>query len=590
MSQHDSRSGQPLKASYVILLIALTILGYAASVMLPWVIAVSLGGPFEWRNLLQSRVPESKFAVLWNDDVCIPSLTLNMLSPGRMVHSLEIINPQTRETRSIKTSIPPGKMKLVPDGNQLWCLSGSIVHHVQDDVVTETSTGLTLKSPESAFLYEGQLAVLEETFPGSGSKVATPVHQLLVWSNDMWQNRGRILLPKVYSESTEGSAGNSPSDDQSSAPANPAFQGVSEVHVLNFQGQLHLFCSDGSRVLYSNRLEIVPAEAASALDVENAEIPLPGWILVGNHTQFDVGSDAEGLLLVEQNANFRSGSMSTDATVVRLSGEKWTKSQTWQRAGLMIEPHLISNGKTAYIIGQTLGNHLALCNLQKTEVRLPFSASPTMDRLAQSVQKIAWWASYPILILYALIVSRLMTAYRSSRYEYGNRTVELASMTRRAIAKIVDVYMVSLPLLVLQWVYIGSQAEMQEWLLDKMSTLDLQLFTMMMFGVLGLVVYAVTWLLVLGVLQGRWGISPGKWLLGIRVVRTTLRPCGVFRGTLREIMSLIDGMICFAWVPGALFFGLTSLRQRIGDLVGDTIVIRKPGSESFTGEAVLKST
>lgn len=598
MSHKDSGSDQPLKVSYILGLVVLTILAYVGFTMAPWIIAVAVGGHIEWRDLLQTRVPESKSAVIWNDEICVPSLTVNMLNPGRIVYSLEIIDRHTKTSRSIKTSISQGKMKLVPDGKSLWCLSGSVVYHIQDDVVTETSTGLTLKSPESGFLYEGQLAVLEESFPGAGTGVATPVHQMLVWSDNKWQSRGRILFPKIYSAVSTGESlpardknAKSPTgaDVQKATLPLVAFQGVSEVHVLNYQGKHHVFCSDGTTVLYSDHLEVIPDEAVSALDLENAEVPLPGWIPVGIGVPFDVGSDAEGLLVAQQNANFRSGSMRTDATIVRPKGNAWAESQKWERAGLMIEPHLISDGKSAFIIGQTLGNHLALCDLQQTEIRLPFSPSPTMDRLTKTVQNIAWWAPYPFLIVYTLIVSRMMTAYRGNRYEYGNRTVELASMIRRTLAKIVDMYLWSMPLMVLQWTFIGSQAEVQEWMLDKMSTFDLKLMSMMMFAVLGLVLYGVTWLLVLGVLQGRWGVSPGKWLLGIRVVRTTLRPCGVFRGTLREILALVDGILCFGWVPGALFFGLTSLRQRIGDLASDTIVIRKPGSESFAGDAVAKS-
>ena len=600
MSPKESGPGQPLKVSYILGLVALTILAYVGFTTAPWIIAVAVGGRIEWRDLLQTRVPESKYAVIWNDEICVPSLTLNMLNPGRIVYSLEIIDRHTKTSRSIKTSIPQGRMKLVPDGKALWCLSGSVVYHIQDDVVTETSTGLTLKSPESGFLYEGQLAVLEESFPGAGTGVATPVHQLLVWSDNKWQNRGRILFPKGYSAvPTGGTDSSSKPGGETESPNGAAvqqatqalvtFQGVSEVHVLNHQGKHHVFCSDGTTVLYSDHLDVIPDEAVSALDLENAEVPVPGWTAVGIGLPFDVGSDTEGVLAAEQNANFRSGSMRTDATIVRRKGNEWTESQKWERAGLMIEPHLISDGKSAYIIGQTLGNHLALCDLQKTEIRLPFSPSPTMDRLTKTVQNIAWWAPYPFLIAYTLIVSWMMTAYRGNRYEYGNRTVELATMIRRTLAKIVDMYLWSLPILVLQWTYIGSQAEVQEWMLDKMSTFDLKLMSMLMFAVLGMVLYGVIWLLVLGVLQGRWGVSPGKWLLGIRVVRTTLRPCGVFRGTLREILALVDGFICFGWVPGALFFGLTSLRQRIGDLASDTIVIRKPGSESFSGDGVVES-
>ena len=40
--------------------------------------------------------------------------------------------------------------------------------------------------------------------------------------------------------------------------------------------------------------------------------------------------------------------------------------------------------------------------------------------------------------------------------------------------------------------------------------------------------------------EGRFGITPGKWLLGLRTVRTTMRPCGIPRALLRDaIIGLI---------------------------------------------------
>ena len=56
---------------------------------------------------------------------------------------------------------------------------------------------------------------------------------------------------------------------------------------------------------------------------------------------------------------------------------------------------------------------------------------------------------------------------------------------------------------------------------------------MMMFPFVMLASFAFTFvwsiflLLVFSWTEGRWGLTPGKWIVGIRVVGTDLQPCGL---------------------------------------------------------------
>ena len=83
-------------------------------------------------------------------------------------------------------------------------------------------------------------------------------------------------------------------------------------------------------------------------------------------------------------------------------------------------------------------------------------------------------------------------------------------------------------------------------------------------------------LVVTSLFQGFWGVTLGKWVCGIRTVRTTLRPCGFLRSLLREILILVDTLFTWTWIPAVLCIAFTSCQQRLGDLAADTIVIRKP--------------
>ena len=73
---------------------------------------------------------------------------------------------------------------------------------------------------------------------------------------------------------------------------------------------------------------------------------------------------------------------------------------------------------------------------------------------------------------------------------------------------------------------------------------------------------------------GRWGRTPGKWAMGIRVLGVELAPCGFARALLRSLLLIVDGFINFSF--GALMIACTANRQRIGDLAARTIVIREP--------------
>ncbi|HXQ94892.1 MAG TPA: RDD family protein [Thermoplasmata archaeon] len=69
------------------------------------------------------------------------------------------------------------------------------------------------------------------------------------------------------------------------------------------------------------------------------------------------------------------------------------------------------------------------------------------------------------------------------------------------------------------------------------------------------------------------GQTPGKRALGIRVVSVaTARPPDLGHALVRNIFRVID------WLPGLYFVGfvvaaLTSRKQRLGDLLADTIVV-----------------
>ena len=93
---------------------------------------------------------------------------------------------------------------------------------------------------------------------------------------------------------------------------------------------------------------------------------------------------------------------------------------------------------------------------------------------------------------------------------------------------------------------------------------------------------------VLVVVEGAYGVTPGKWLCGLRTKRTTLRPCGFARAILRDVLLCIDVPFLLTPIPAVLSCAGTSHRQRLGDRVADTVVVETRSSRVFSpGEAVV---
>ena len=93
----------------------------------------------------------------------------------------------------------------------------------------------------------------------------------------------------------------------------------------------------------------------------------------------------------------------------------------------------------------------------------------------------------------------------------------------------------------------------------------------------GYIFLALVWAAVIGVLygcmEGKTGQTPGKMLLGIRTVGLDLEPCGIKNGILRNLVLIVDGFFGFA--VGILLVAYTARWQRLGDMAGQSIVVRK---------------
>jgi uncharacterized RDD family membrane protein YckC len=92
-------------------------------------------------------------------------------------------------------------------------------------------------------------------------------------------------------------------------------------------------------------------------------------------------------------------------------------------------------------------------------------------------------------------------------------------------------------------------------------------------GVLLLSWFALDWLYPVIFEAGKRGATPGKRMMGLRVVQATGSPITLGQAVVRNFLRFIDGMPFFTYCFGLTSCMATKRFQRLGDLAAGTVVI-----------------
>jgi uncharacterized RDD family membrane protein YckC len=174
----------------------------------------------------------------------------------------------------------------------------------------------------------------------------------------------------------------------------------------------------------------------------------------------------------------------------------------------------------------------------------------------------------PVLLslLLAFLLTVQMRRHRAQDYVFAGVRRTFASLWQRALAQLVDVVPLGagffLPMVPMWRMFSDPEGLVESG----------PLFPFLFFGLfIAAVLCGLLVLVAFSYLEGRFGKTPGKWLLGIRVLGTDLQPCGFWRALLRNLLTFVDGFLNF--LVGALLVALTENWQRLGDLAARTIVV-----------------
>ena len=496
-------------------------------------------------------------AVSWHDRVWLPEDAIGPMVSGKS--ALLSVDPATAgsvERRSVDLSNP----SLLVDGDQLWLVAGDGVARFANNQLETFHPLVSLPAISRPFLLDGRPAV-----------IAPAGKKHVVWSlaDGEWQERGAVNLDLPSKQSFQWNA-------------------VDHLDVVTVGGTMHVFLSQMGAV-YSHQglpwenknAEANGADAADLAEAEPAaatEAPAAAnntarpasssaWERVGvSSFQWSVIADGDRVALYHQISR---GPTLTVVGLVRAAPSRWAEiasipSSFTVRAGVcsLNEPGaiaLISQGVFGGLTVATYKNNSQTAVNTYHGVPSPGAAIPDMSTLVIVPQVIRWSS----LALFVVAMCGLMSACRDPYFRWPAGIRRYAPLWRRGAAVLVDSTITSLP---------GLAAVPWFWRNFRMERLTDPNFA----GLIGVaIVVAVLWwvvtLFALSFCEGRWGWTPGKLLLRIRVLNTDLKPCGFGRAVIRRVLLIVDAMFSFA--VGLLLIALTSKQQRLGDLAASTIVL-----------------
>jgi uncharacterized RDD family membrane protein YckC len=170
-------------------------------------------------------------------------------------------------------------------------------------------------------------------------------------------------------------------------------------------------------------------------------------------------------------------------------------------------------------------------------------------------------------LILAFILSGLMLKHRITVHAAESLHMKYASLTRRALAQLVDMAVVLGPSIIIGLYFLSSFWDMEDFFISGPTS---------MAGFFGMFAFSFLWVVIcffaFSILEGKLGRTPGKWVTGIRVLGMDLHPCGIGRGLLRNLLKVVDGF--FNFMVGIMVVALSENWQRVGDMASRTVVVR----------------
>jgi uncharacterized RDD family membrane protein YckC len=458
----------------------------------------------------------------WNNQIWYTGTSVSPKNPDGAMVTLKSLKVDTEEGPKSIGRVPMENPWLLGGADRLWIISSSKVGFFQDGNINVISKEKILGEISRPFLYEGHPAVIEEGPNGFA---------FVVFIDGAWQRKAFFTLKL----------------QERFGRIQDSFQ------VVWGDEKLHVFLKFGDTLYYREGLPI------GETDDQDPWRPVSE---VKKHW-FAILMDGEPAVFLRQAEELPS-----KVVGLKLQGETWRSFFSYD-AGMTTEMGIYPLGQPGRfaMLLQSFPGSLRLVQVDGAKVMkenrhgrgFPF---PRFF----GVMMLGFYGPTLLLpLVLAVILSRLMKKHRICEHQAGSVTVPFASITRRALSQIIDFFVLGAPAIA------GALLLFPMFDMEKMFSsgpLRLAGFGLM----LGEIFWGVFCLFAYSFLEGRWGATPGKWTVGIRVLGTDLRPCGFGRALVRNLLKFIDGF--FNFMVGILLAALSENWQRVGDMAARTVVVR----------------
>ncbi|WP_029247918.1 RDD family protein [Schlesneria paludicola] len=528
--------------------------------------------------------------------------------------------------------------------DELYASSDTAIYKQEGTSLRELAKWPTgLRGPNAMpFLYDGKLTTFVSVIDPVSRRPLESVHRLIHLVDGKWVDGAKFVLPasgrlwKKYSQQGRLTIVSRRSKDWSNDPAAAGQQSMLTV-LEDSDGMFHLFARDHFEFgAYRRGFEFVSendTEAdggpVSAMVPENAPPDVSGWEPI----QPVVGKDYWRVMSREGDSIIFGGfSVSPSAParfrcVRRHSDGRWDEVPGLEKISAASKNLRLIPGATDGEIILMQENQWHSAELLRVatdgsppiQTSIPGDEKPYLKRWGRLLFSftMAWLLHVGLVVGGACL---LETRNSGMGYQFGNQNVALASIARRGAALALDLVLFAAIIYFSAWCVIwyrqptflelddatfaGAIHRMMDGGLSRgwrgllaMPALALTPISILLFGFVEPEQMIQVWHLLNGVLvdvsivvivlrhvvEGRTGTTPGKWLLGLRTVRSTLRPCGFARALVRNLMCWCDIPLFLSPWPAATSLLFSSTCQRLGDRLADTIVVQ---SSSLSGRTL----
>ena len=493
-------------------------------------------------------------SLIWNDEVWSLAMTgpppLPGITPARggiaarsASSRLIAFDRKTGKKRETNLNLSPTPSGMIVINDQLWGVAETVVYRIERDKVIPRHPTRLLLNPSKPFHYEGRLAVVDRN--------RSDIFSLLTFQDGEWIDEGLIDVP---------------------ASAVPSPWLPSELRIVSNQKGTFMFYSENQTIQFREGLSLIPAsDPASALrPIDQQPAPfspnLPkrsaGWKTTPIANNW--GSSWEVTLINDELWAHSLTSPYSSSTIQQYRYQ----NGSWLCTTPVHSPEMQSFGVVGGKSGYLVTDDLRLLSIDGPTFQQVTSGVPLSERLRTVLKLFGLLFCYLLSVgLLVLGTTWLMKIHRRSDYLFGKRTMTQASVLRRAVARGIDLMITVFPSVFWTSVVADSYVQIEQ------QSASMGINNLVLIISLSIIGMWIAGILVLSFMEGIWGITPGKWLCGIRTLRTTLRPCGFLRALARELLVYVDSVFLVTWLPGVLLIAFTPHWQRLGDLTADTVVV-----------------